>query len=70
MLLLADHLEDVELSSLYRGLLASEARHHQTFVDLAARFEDMDKVLARLDELAQHEAGVLAQGEQPIRLHS
>ncbi len=70
MQLLAEHLEDAELAGLYRGLLASEARHHQTFVDLAACFEEMDAVLARLAELALHEASVLAQGEQPVRLHS
>ncbi len=70
MQLLADALEDEVLVSLYRSLLASEARHHQAYVDLAAAYAPMDTVLARLEELAEHEAKVLAEGEQPVRLHS
>ncbi len=70
MQILADHLQDVELSKLYRGLLASEARHHQVYVDLAAEVVGMDFAMVRLEELALHEASVIADGERPVRLHS
>jgi tRNA-(ms[2]io[6]A)-hydroxylase len=70
MQLLADHLEDPELSRMYRSLLASEARHHQTYVDLAASICGLESAVARLAVIAQHEASVLAEVEKPIRLHS
>ena len=70
MQLLADHLEEPQLVDLYRSLLASEARHHQSLVDLAAHFVGMEAALQRLDVLARHEAEVLEAGEQPVRLHS
>src|SRR5690242_7366662 len=35
MKLLAEHLDDAALRALYASLLASEARHHQSYVDLA-----------------------------------
>jgi tRNA-(ms[2]io[6]A)-hydroxylase len=35
MKLLAGALEEPDLAQLYRSLLASEARHHQTYVELA-----------------------------------
>lgn len=61
-----------ELAQLYRGLLASEARHHAGYVDLArglglaetAEFE------ARLREVAEHEAEVIATAPVEPRLHS
>jgi tRNA-(ms[2]io[6]A)-hydroxylase len=70
MQLLAENLEDEALAGLYRGLLHSEARHHQIYVDLAAGVVGMDLTLKRLDALAAHEAAVLEGGEQPVRLHS
>jgi tRNA-(ms[2]io[6]A)-hydroxylase len=52
---------DAELAAFYEELLASEARHYRTFVDLAVRTADGDEagVLARLDALAILEAGVV-----------
>lgn len=59
------------LQSLYRGLLASEARHHALYVDLAASMFPADEVKARLVELARHEAQVVGTGcESEPRLHS
>lgn len=58
------------LAELYQGLLASEARHHQSYVDLALAYQPRDAVYARLHELAAHEAAVLAQGPPLPRLHS
>lgn len=70
MKLLAEHLPEPELAELYRGLLASEARHHHVYVDLALRIADRDTVFARLDELAAHEASVLMTVAPDVRMHS
>jgi tRNA-(ms[2]io[6]A)-hydroxylase len=59
-----------ELAALYRGLLASEARHHQTYVDLATMVAPDASVRARLGELARHEAAVLAAAPPMPRLHT
>jgi len=70
MQLLADALTDDRLVTLYRGLLRAEARHHATYVRLAAAVEDSDAVDARLAELAQHEAAVIASATPRPRLHA
>ena len=68
--LLADALAADPLGPLYRGLLASEARHHTTYVALAEAVAPRDAVRARLRELALHEAEVLA-GVPPMpRIHA
>jgi tRNA 2-(methylsulfanyl)-N6-isopentenyladenosine37 hydroxylase len=48
--------------ALWSELLAVEARHHRTFVDLAVRAAggDRGRVAARLDRLAELEAGIVA----------
>lgn len=64
---------DPELAELYRSLLASEARHHTLYTDLAADHFGRDVVRARLRELAEHEARVLAglaAEDRPMRMHS
>jgi tRNA-(ms[2]io[6]A)-hydroxylase len=70
MKLLAEALPDQELAAFYRGLLASEARHHNLYVDLASRLSDRTTAHARLTELAAHEARVLVEQEGPLRMHS
>jgi len=70
MQLLADALTDDRLVTLYRGLLRAEARHHATYVRLAAAVEDSDVVDARLAELARHEAAVIAEATPRPRLHA
>jgi tRNA-(ms[2]io[6]A)-hydroxylase len=70
MKLLAETLPDPELAAFYRSLLASEARHHTTFVDLAASRVGRDEVRRRLPELAAHEAAVLADLPREARMHS
>jgi len=70
MQLLADALTDDRLVTLYRGLLRAEARHHATYVRLAAAVEDPDVVDARLAELARHEAAVIAEATPRPRLHA
>jgi len=60
--------EDAELHGLWRELLAAEARHYRTFVDLAvhAAGGDRPRVVARLEQMADAEGAIvtaLAQGE-------
>lgn len=69
MKLLADALDDEPLRRLYAGLLASEARHHQCYVDLACSLAPAAEVRARLRELARHEAAVLERAPAIPRLH-
>jgi tRNA-(ms[2]io[6]A)-hydroxylase len=75
--LLADALEsrarqpdDATLAAVYRGLLAAEARHHQAYVDLAARLCGAALVESRLPTIAAHEAAVLAASPAMPRLHA
>lgn len=67
---LSEGLPDAELRAMYKALLASEARHFQTYVDLADRWADPADVRARLTELAAHEASVLVGDDEPFRMHS
>lgn len=62
--------EDPELASFYGSLLASEARHHVLYTDLACAFYPESEVRGRLKELALHEAEVLAEASYPVRMHS
>jgi tRNA-(ms[2]io[6]A)-hydroxylase len=55
--LLGEHVPDPELRDFYRGLFESEARHHSTYVRLAADFAPEETVRERLKELAAAEAG-------------
>ncbi len=68
--LLADAVDDPELAALYRGLLASEARHHALYVELAERVQSRPEVRERLAELAEREAQVVAEAPPWPRLHT
>jgi tRNA-(ms[2]io[6]A)-hydroxylase len=70
MKLLAEHLDDEALRGLYSSLLASEARHHACYVDLATTLAPHAEVRARLRELALHEADVIANAPRVARLHA
>ena len=76
MTLLAERFEhdgETTLAGVYRGLLASEARHHTTYVDLARSLSVCDEAAlkARLAELAAHEAVVsVGEDDEPVRLHN
>lgn len=62
---------DPKLTALYEGLLACEARHHATYVELArgqALVQDA-ALMARLDALAAHEAAVIASIPATPHLH-
>jgi tRNA-(ms[2]io[6]A)-hydroxylase len=70
MRLLSEAVPDAELASFYRGLLASEARHHQSYVTLATTVLPEPAVRARLAELAAHEAAVIAAAPALPRMHA
>ncbi len=70
MQILAEGLEDEDLARLYRGLLASEARHHGSYVQLAEKYFDREIVRLRLAEIAGHEAEVIASAPDLPRMHS
>ncbi|MCC6808932.1 MAG: tRNA-(ms[2]io[6]A)-hydroxylase [Deltaproteobacteria bacterium] len=69
MQLLAEALPDPSLQKLYKGLLASEARHHALYVDLARACFPDPLVRDRLAEIAQHEAAVIATAPPWPRMH-
>ncbi|MBC8354182.1 MAG: tRNA-(ms[2]io[6]A)-hydroxylase [Planctomycetes bacterium] len=68
--LLSENLEDKELAEFYDSLFESEARHHTTYIRLAKTFGDDEAVRARLSELADEEAKIIAEGEELARVHS
>lgn len=67
---LADHVDDAELAGFYRSLFESEARHHSTYTRLAKHYADEQVVNRRLEELYEHEAAIIAEGEPMPRMHS
>lgn len=69
MQVLAEGLDDQGLAELYRGLLASEARHHATYVDLALTIAPRAEVMRRLEEIGRHETEVIARDPKGPRLH-
>jgi len=68
--ILADASDDRELADFYRGLLASEARHHRTYVTLACGLAPEAEVRERLAELAGVEAEILAEAPPWCRMHT
>ena len=68
--LIAEAVDDPGLATLYRGLLAAEARHHRIYTDLARTVADDAVVRARLDELLGVEAEALAAAPGLPRLHA
>ena len=70
MKLLSEALDDPNLRSFYRRLLASEARHHNFYVQIAERYFPRDEVHRRLKELAVIEAAIIEEGSMPVRMHS
>ena len=68
--LLRDHVADRPLAEFYGSLFESEARHHSTYVQMAAQFGSEADVRARLDELAGDEARIIGEGDEAPRMHS
>jgi tRNA-(ms[2]io[6]A)-hydroxylase len=68
--LLADAIDDPGLRSLYSGLLASEARHHGSYLELASQVCDESSARVRLLELAEREAEIIAEPSPMVRMHA
>jgi tRNA-(ms[2]io[6]A)-hydroxylase len=66
--LLAEVMREPELAALYRELLASEARHHGVYLELAQGVSG--EASARLRELAAAEAAILREPAPFPRLHT
>jgi tRNA 2-(methylsulfanyl)-N6-isopentenyladenosine37 hydroxylase len=58
------------LQKLYKGLLASEARHHMLYTDLARGNYCENEIRERLAFLAQHEANVIENAPKWARMHT
>jgi tRNA-(ms[2]io[6]A)-hydroxylase len=68
--LLRRHVEDSELAAFYHELYESEARHYMSYVRMAKMYGDDAAVMARLQELAEEEAAIIAEGHPLPRMHS
>lgn len=68
--LLAEHVNDSELSEFYASLFESEARHHTTYVRLAKTFASDEAVKERLQELSALESQIIERGNPLPRMHS
>ncbi len=68
---LAPHLPS-KLGKFYSGLLASEARHFEHYIELAKTECEVsdDEVEARLTELKQLEANLITEPDPQFRFHS
>ncbi len=67
-----DPASDPALTELYSSLLACEARHHASYVELARGLAlcEEDELRARLEIVAEHEAQVVAATPDEPRLHN
>ena len=70
MSLLARYSQDLELASLYRELLDSEARHFCLYWKLAEERFERKLIASRLKELAEAEAEILSELHPEPRMHS
>ncbi len=68
---LAPHLDD-PLRTFYAGLLASEARHFQNYLDFAETecAVDQRELTTRLNELRDREANLVLTPDEQFRFHS
>lgn len=67
--LIASGVSDPALQKFYRAITASEHRHWQLFVELAAHYFDTCAVEARLTELCHAEANIVAKLPTRPALH-
>ena len=67
--LVADHVENPDLKKFYKELWVSEAKHGNIYVKLALHYFDEELVYAKLEELMQKEAEVLAKLKIRPALH-
>ncbi|WP_026952281.1 tRNA-(ms[2]io[6]A)-hydroxylase [Algoriphagus mannitolivorans] len=57
--LLSKNIADLELQKFYYELMISEAGHYVTFIDLARKYQDREKVDRRWQEWLDYEAKIL-----------
>ncbi len=62
--------EDPSIAQFYRGLLACEARHHESYLDLAATIFSRQEIEERVKELAVVEYQIIQEDSEHIRMHS
>ncbi|WP_236941074.1 tRNA-(ms[2]io[6]A)-hydroxylase [Flammeovirga sp. MY04] len=63
-------LDDEDLKAFYYELMVSEAGHYVTFIDLARKYQDRDKVDARWQEILKMEAELMKSlGVRADRMH-
>jgi tRNA 2-(methylsulfanyl)-N6-isopentenyladenosine37 hydroxylase len=65
---LVPHLDD-ELAKFYSGLLASEARHYQHYIDFAQEFADED-ISDRIKVFSEKERQLIENEDDEFRFHS
>lgn len=66
---LSENIEDEDLASFYRRLMASEAGHYTLFLRLARQYGDRELVDRLWQELLEFEAEVIAQLGTTERIH-
>ena len=67
--ILAEHVEDDDLSAFYAELYVDEARHHTLYTSMARDMFGKERAMARLDELAAAELAALQSSTGAPRLH-
>lgn len=65
---LIPHL-DAELAKFYQGLLASEARHYQHYIEFAERFAQQN-LQAQIDKFTEIERQLIESPDEQFRFHS
>ncbi len=67
--MIAEALEDPELSHFYKVLCGVEAKHGNVFVEMALHYFTEEDVYPRLQELAEFEADIITKLEWRASLH-
>jgi tRNA-(ms[2]io[6]A)-hydroxylase len=67
--MLSETVADAELAQFYHDLMASEARHYTTFLNLARQLCPHYDVEARWQEWLRHEADIMARYSVRERMH-
>ena len=68
--ILAEGVRDAGIAALYDSLLASEARHHGIYLELASELVNRSIAEERLGELAKQEAEIISRPCDWVRLHA
>lgn len=66
---LSENINDVELASFYKGLLASEAGHHTLFLGFARKYQDREIVDKKWEDLLTYEAQYMNDKGIEARVH-